>query len=403
MKNIDEANFKGKKVLLRVDFNVPFNEMQEITDDTRIRKTIPTIRKIIRDGGSVIIMTHLGKPEGEFKEELSLTNVLPVLSELLKLEVLFADDCIGNQAVSLSRGLKKGEVLLLENLRFHKEEEEGSEDFARKLASLGDVYVNDAFGAAHRPHASVSVLPQFIKERYAGILFLKELEKINKIMENQQKPFIAIIGGAKVSDKIKVIEVLLDKVDYLLIGGAMAYTFVKAKGGDIGSSIYEKDALDKALALLEKAKQNNVKIMLPLDSMIVDMDEANDPEDSQTDQIPEHFKGMDIGFEARGMFEDIIDNSKTILWNGPMGVFEINEFEGGTKAIAKAIANATRNGAFSLIGGGETSAAVKKFGLTDQFSHVSTGGGALLKYIEGKQFPAIKALEEVHAYAEQNK
>ncbi|MDQ3190851.1 MAG: phosphoglycerate kinase [Bacteroidota bacterium] len=400
MKNIDEANFTGKKVLLRVDFNVPLNQNHEVTDDTRIKKTIPTIKKIIQDGGSVIIMTHIGKPKGVFKEELSVKHILTVLTKHLNREVQFADDCIGTQARSKAKELKNGDILVLENLRFHKEEEEGSEDFARKLAALGDVYVNDAFGAAHRAHASVSVVPQFKNERYAGKLFLHEINEIDKIMESTQKPFTAIIGGAKVSDKIKVIDVLLDKVDNLIIGGAMAYTFIKANGGDIGSSIYEEEALNHATSIMEKANKKSVKLILPLDSMIVDMDEAEDPTDAQTDKIPENYKGMDIGFEARGIFEEIIKDSKTILWNGPMGVFELNEYEGGTKAVAQAVAEATRNGAYSLIGGGETSAAINKLGLTNQFSHVSTGGGALLKYIERKQFPAIKALEETPSFVE---
>ncbi|RNI39005.1 phosphoglycerate kinase [Hanamia caeni] len=397
MSQFSEHNFKNEKALVRVDFNVPLDKDFSITDDTRMRAAVPTIQKILKDGGSVILMSHLGRPKNGPEDKFSLKHLLPHLKKLLGgVNVLFADDCIGNQAVEKSKSLQPGEVLLLENLRFYKEEEKGDEEFAKKLASLGEVYVNDAFGTAHRAHASTAVIAQFFPKdkRMFGLLMNAEVSNAEKILNDSEKPFLAIIGGAKVSDKILIIENLLDRATDIIIGGGMAYTFFKAMGGKIGSSLCEDDRLDKANELLQKAKEKNVSIHLPADSIIADkFAEDAMVSGSLSNDIPEGWMGLDIGEMACETFSKVILNSKTILWNGPMGVFEMKKFQHGTKCIAQAVAEATADGAFSLIGGGDSVAAVNEFGLADKVSYVSTGGGALLEYFEGKELPGIKAIK----------
>lgn len=394
MKTIDYLNFSGKKALVRVDFNVPLDADFNITDDNRIMGAVPTIEKILKDGGAVILMSHLGRPKDGPVNKFSLVHLVRKLSLILNREVQFADDCIGREATEKAAGLKSGEVLLLENLRFHKEEEKGDEAFAKKLASLGDVYVNDAFGTAHRSHASTAVIAQFFPDaKYFGYLMAGELANAEKILNHADKPFTAIMGGAKVSDKILLIEQLLKKVDNLIIGGGMAYTFAKARGGEIGNSLVEEDKLDLALELLEKAEKKNVKLYLPVDSVIADAFAADANTDiAPNDAIRAGWMGLDIGPESVKNFSAVIKESRTILWNGPMGVFEMQKFEAGTKAIAEAVVEATRNGAFSLIGGGDSAAAVAKFGFENKVSYVSTGGGALLEYMEGKELPGVKAI-----------
>ncbi|MDX5480888.1 MAG: phosphoglycerate kinase [Hymenobacteraceae bacterium] len=396
MKTIDDIDLKGKKVLVRVDFNVPLNEQHEVTDDTRIRATLPTIKKIVEDGGSSILMAHLGRPKGEYDEDLSLKHLVPYLKEHLSAHVKFAPDCVGEKAQQEINGLKEGDVLLLENLRFHKEEKEGDEGFAKQLASLADVYVNDAFGAAHRAHASTAVIAQFFQEKAFGYVMKREQENAARIMQEAEKPFTAVLGGAKVSDKLPVIENLLHKIDNLVLGGGMAYTFLKAQGGDVGDSQVEEDKLEKARELLERAKERNIRVLLPEDSVVAkEAKEDAETQESGSKKIQVGWKGLDIGPEARKAFSDVIGQSKTILWNGPMGVFEKEQFAGGTKAIAEAIAKATEeNQAFSLVGGGETTAALQQLGYADRVSFVSTGGGALLEYIGGKELPGIKAIEQ---------
>lgn len=394
MNTIDNLNFAGKKALIRVDFNVPLDAEFNITDDNRMVGAVPTIEKILKDGGSVILMSHLGRPKEGPSDKYSLKHLVKHLSFLLGREVQFASDCIGEEAKAKAEALKAGEVLLLENLRFYKEEEKGDETFARKLAALGDVYVNDAFGTAHRAHASTAIIAGFFPEaKYFGYLMAGELANAEKILNHAERPFTAIMGGAKVSDKLLLIEKLLEKVDNLIIGGGMAYTFAKAKGGQIGTSLCEDDKLDLALALIEKAKAKNVNLFLPVDTTIAD---AFSP-DAKTDyvkfgEVKGDWMGLDIGPETAKLFASVIGASKTVLWNGPMGVFEMEKFEVGTRAIAEAVVEATRNGAFSLIGGGDSAAAVSKFGLEDQVSYVSTGGGALLEYMEGKELPGVKAI-----------
>ena len=396
MKTIDFLNFSGKKALIRVDFNVPLDKNNKITDDNRIQGAMPTIEKILKDGGSVILMSHLGRPKSGPEDKFSLKHLVDHLSLQLNRQVQFANDCIGSEAENKAKNLKSGEVLLLENLRFYKEEEKGDEAFAKKLANLGDVYVNDAFGTAHRAHASTAVIAQFFPEaKYFGYLMAGELKNAEKILNHADRPFTAIMGGAKVSDKIELIEKLLDKVDNLIIGGGMAYTFAKAQGGKIGKSLVEEDKLDLANSLIEKAKQKKVNLILPLDSLIADAF-SNDAqtEVAYNDAIKDNWMGLDIGPESINTFADVIAGSKTILWNGPMGVFEMESFEAGTKAVAEAVVKATKNGAFSLIGGGDSAAAVAKFGFNDDVSYVSTGGGALLEYMEGKELPGVKAINE---------
>lgn len=396
MKTIDQINFAGKRALIRVDFNVPLDENFNITDDNRMTAALPTIKKILKDGGAVILMSHLGRPKDGPTDKYSLKHLIPHLSDLLGQQVEFANDCIGEEAVEKAQKLSKGEVLLLENLRFYKEEEKGDVEFAKKLAALGDVYVNDAFGTAHRAHASTAVIAQFFPNaKYFGYLMAGELANAEKILNNAPKPFTAIMGGSKVSDKIELIEKLLDKVDNLIIGGGMAYTFAKADGGNIGTSLVEADKLDLALSLRQKAKDKGVNLLLPVDNVTADAF-SNDAHTglAKTGEIPDGWMGLDIGPETIKLFSKVVEESKTILWNGPMGVFEMEKFLIGTKAIAEAVATATENGAFSLIGGGDSAAAVAKFGMTDEVSYVSTGGGALLEYMEGKELPGVKAINE---------
>nr|MBC7613528.1 phosphoglycerate kinase [Pseudopedobacter sp.] len=396
MKTIDNINFSGKKALIRVDFNVPLDAAFNITDDKRMTAALPTINKILKDGGSVILMSHLGRPKDGPTDKYSLKHIVKHLSDLLGKEVAFVDDCIGEEAQKKAADLNIGEVLLLENLRFHKEEEKGDKAFAEQLSKLGDVYVNDAFGTAHRAHASTAVIAQFFPEaKYFGYLMGAELANAEKVLNEPNRPFTAIMGGAKVSDKILLIEKLLDKVDNLLIGGGMTYTFIKANGGKIGKSLVEDDKLELAKKLIKKANEKGVKMLIPTDSVVADAF-SNDAEtgNAYNDHIKDNWMGLDIGDDTIAAFTEVIKKSKTILWNGPMGVFEMSKFENGTKSIAHAVVKATENGAFSLIGGGDSAAAVAKFGLEDQVSYVSTGGGALLEYMEGKELPGVKAINE---------
>jgi phosphoglycerate kinase len=397
MRTVDDCNFKDKKALIRVDFNVPLDKEFNITDDKRMRAALPTINKILKDGGSVILMSHLGRPKGGPEDKYSLKHILADLSKMLNVEVKFAADCIGEEAESAAQALAPGEVLLLENLRFYKEEEAGDKDFAGKLAKLGDIYVNDAFGTAHRAHASTAIVAEFFpNDKYFGYLMAEELKNAEKVNHGAEKPFTAIMGGAKVSDKILLIESLLDKVDNLIIGGGMAYTFAKAQGGEIGTSLLEADRMALCLELLDKAKAKGVNLLLPLDTVIAD-DFNNDAKKDTVDsgKIPADWMGLDIGPKSVELFSKVIKESKTLLWNGPMGVFEMANFEQGTRAIADAVVAATQdNNAFSLIGGGDSAAAIAKFNLEDQVSYVSTGGGALLEYMEGKELPGVKAIND---------
>jgi phosphoglycerate kinase len=394
MKTIDTYNFEGKRAIVRVDFNVPLNDQFEITDDTRIRAALPTINKILQSGGSVILMSHLGRPKGEYEEKFSLKHVVPRLSDLLNLPVKFAPDCIGDDTFQLATNLKPGEVLLLENLRFHPEETQGDEGFAKELSRLATIYVNDAFGTAHRAHASTTIVAKFFKEdKLFGYLIGNELSNMDRVLHEPVKPFTAIMGGAKVSDKILIIEQLLNKVNNLIIGGGMTYTFIKALGGKIGASLVEEDKLDLALEIIDKAKSRGVSLYLPVDNIIADAFDNNARRDYlKADEVPDGWMGLDIGDETIKTYEKVISQSKTILWNGPMGVFEMENFQKGTKRIAEAIANATQMGAFSLIGGGDSVAAINRFQLADRVSYVSTGGGAMLEYMEGKELPGIKAI-----------
>jgi phosphoglycerate kinase len=396
MSNFEKHNFSGEKALIRVDFNVPLNDKYEITDDNRMRAAIPTIKKILADGGSVILMSHLGRPKEGPTDKYSLRHLVPHLSELLGgINVLFANDCIGEEAVEKSAALKPGEVLLLENLRFYKQEEKGDEAFAEKLGKLGDVYVNDAFGTAHRPHASTAIIAQFFPgdKKMFGLLMENEVNSAEKVLHNSQRPFTAILGGAKVSDKILIIENLLERANNIIIGGGMAYTFLKAQGKEIGSSLCEVDKLNLAEELLKKAKDKGVSFHLPIDSVVADKFDANaNTKMVGNDNIEKGWMGLDIGEQAIKDFGQVILASKTILWNGPMGVFEMEKFKKGTKAIAEQIVEATDKGAFSLVGGGDSVAAVNQFGLADKVSYVSTGGGAMLEYFEGKELPGIAAI-----------
>lgn len=392
---ISNYNFAGKKALVRVDFNVPLNDALEITDDTRIRAALPTIQKITGDGGSAILMSHFGRPKGGPEDKYSLRHLLAHLSSLLGQEVKFAHDCIGEEAAQKASALQTGEVLLLENTRFYKEEEKGDRAFAQKLAALGTVYVNDAFGTAHRAHASTTIAADFFDadHKLFGYLMDAEVENADKVLHNAEHPFTAILGGAKVSDKILIIENLLPKVDNLIIGGGMAYTFIKAAGGQVGNSLVEEDKLELAKDLVEKCKKSGVTLYLPSDSVLADKFDANaDTALSNSDSITAGWMGLDIGPKAIVQYQEVILKSKTILWNGPMGVFEMEKFQEGTKAIALTVAQATSNGAFSLVGGGDSVAAINKFGLDEQVSFVSTGGGAMLEYFEGKELPGIKAI-----------
>jgi len=395
MKTVDDINFNGKKALVRVDFNVPLNDKLVVTDFTRIDAAVPTIKKILADGGTVILMSHLGRPKTGPEDKFSLKHLLPSLSERFKQDVVFAPDCIGEDTENLANNLSSGEILLLENLRFHEEEKLGDEEFAASLAKLGDIYINDAFGTAHRAHASTSVIAKFFSEKACGYVMEAEIKNADKVLSEAKKPFTAIMGGAKVSDKLLIIEKLLDKVDNLIIGGAMAYTFFKALGGNVGSSLVEDDKLDLAKSLIKKAKEKGVSLELPIDSVIADNFAADaNTKISDNISIPEGWMGLDIGPDAQEVFRRIISRSATVLWNGPMGVFEMDAFSGGTRAVAKAVRDATEFGGFTLIGGGDSAAAINKFGYADKVSYVSTGGGALLEYMEGKTLPGIAALED---------
>jgi phosphoglycerate kinase len=394
MKTLDTYNFSGKKALIRVDFNVPLDEKYNITDLTRIKATIPTINKILKDGGSAILMSHLGRPKGGYEEKFSLKHLVPTLNKTFNTTVKFATDCIGEDAVKLSAELKPGEILLLENLRFYKEEEKGDVEFAKKLARYGDVWVNDAFGTAHRAHASTAVVGQFFKDRVCGYVMQAELDNAKKVLGVPERPFTAIMGGSKISDKILVIETLLDKVDNLIIGGGMSYTFTKAFGGKIGKSICENDKLDLAKSIVEKAKAKGVKLFLPKDSVVADKF-SNDASRKTvpSNEIPDEWEGLDIGTLSIDEFSKIVEASKTVMWNGPMGVFEFPNFAIGTESIARAVVKATDKGGFSLIGGGDSASAINNLGFGEKVSYVSTGGGALLEYMEGKTLPGVAALE----------
>ena len=397
-KTIDDYPFDGKKALIRVDFNVPLDAEYNITDATRINAAIPTVKKILDEGGAVILMSHLGRPKEGPEEKFSLKHLLPYLSEKLGVEVLFAPDCVGEEASELASNLKPGEVLLLENLRFYKEETKGDEAFAKRLAGLADVYVNDAFGTAHRAHASTAIIARFFPgDKLFGYIMNNELKNIDKVLKDPKRPFTAILGGAKVSGKIEIIRNLLDKVDNLVIGGGMMFTFIRAMGGEIGKSLVEEDLLDTARETLEKARELGTNLLIPVDAVAAEAFE-NDAEKlvCKANGVPEGMMGLDIGPETQIMFKEVIRGSKTILWNGPMGVFEMSNFEAGTKSIALAVAEATQKGAFSLIGGGDSVAAINKYHLGDKVSYVSTGGGAMLEYIEGKELPGVVAVNTEH-------
>ena len=396
MKTVDSINFSNKRAVVRVDFNVPLNDAFEVTDSTRIKAAIPTLKKILKDGGSIVLMSHLGRPKEGPTNKYSLKHIVSEVSKQLGVTVSFAEDCISEDAFSKSSSLKSGEVLLLENLRFYKEEEKGDIAFAEKLSKHGAIYVNDAFGTAHRAHASTAVIAKFFDahSKCFGYVMANEVASIDKVLNETQKPFTAIVGGAKVSDKILIIEQLMSKADNILIGGGMAFTFVKALGGKIGKSLFEEDRLEIAESLISKAKVNGVNLCIPVDAIIADnfSNDANKKEVS-IDQIPDGWMGLDIGSKTIKYFGDIIKHSKTILWNGPMGVFEMSSFENGTKQAAFDIAEATKNGAYTLIGGGDSVAAINKYNLADKVSYVSTGGGALLEYIEQGTLPGVQAIE----------
>ncbi|KAB1066503.1 phosphoglycerate kinase [Tamlana haliotis] len=395
MKTLNDFDFKDKKALIRVDFNVPLNDKFEVTDATRIVSAKPTIIKILEDGGSCILMSHLGRPKG-FQDEFSLKHIADKVSEILGVEVEFVDDCIGEKAEAAAASLEPGKVLLLENLRFYSEETAGDVAFAEKLSKLGDIYVNDAFGTAHRAHASTTIVAQFFEgKKCFGNLLAQEIESINKVMETGEKPVLAILGGAKVSSKITIIENILDKVDHLIIGGGMAFTFVKAQGGKIGNSICEDDKMPLALEILEQAKAKNVQVHIPVDTIAAD-DFSNDANKQTVDitAIPDGWEGVDAGPKSIAAFDKVVKESKTILWNGPLGVFEMESFANGTIELGNSIAEATKNGAFSLVGGGDSVAAVKQFGFENKVSYVSTGGGAMLESLEGKTLPGIAAILE---------
>lgn len=393
MKTLNDFNFNHKKALIRVDFNVPLDDNFKVTDATRIEAAKPTIDKILADGGSVILMSHLGRPKGK-EAKYSLKHILDKTSEVLGKKVKFAEDCIGPEAEEAAKNLQPGEILLLENLRFYAEEEAGDVDFSKKLASLGDIYVNDAFGTAHRAHASTTIIAQFFSnDKCFGALLAKEIESLNKVLKNSEKPVTAVLGGSKVSSKITVIENILDKVDHMIIGGGMTFTFIKALDGKIGDSICEDDKLDLAIEILEKAKEKNVEIHLPVDVVAANAF-SNDAETQiiNVNEIPDGWQGLDAGPESLARFKKVILDSKTILWNGPLGVFEMEKFAKGTISLGEFIAEATQKGAFSLVGGGDSVAAVKQFGLEPKMSYVSTGGGAMLEMLEGKSLPGIDAI-----------
>ena len=393
MKTLNDFDFSNMKALIRVDFNVPLDENFNVTDATRIEAAKPTIDKILADGGSVILMSHLGRPKGN-EDKFSLKHIVKKVSEVLGRPVIFAEDSIGSKAKDAAANLKNGEILLLENLRFHKEEEAGDQNFAKQLSELGDIYVNDAFGTAHRAHASTTIIAQFFPgKKCFGSLLAQEIESLNKVLKNSEKPVTAILGGSKISSKITVIDNILDKIDHLIIGGGMTFTFIKAQGGKIGNSIFEEDKLELAEEILQRAKEKGVMIHLPVDAVIAD-EFKNDANTKlvDADEIPEGWQGLDVGPRSLEIFGRVIHASKTILWNGPMGVFEMERYAKGTKQIGTDIAKATHDGAFSLVGGGDSVAAVKQFGLENDMSYVSTGGGAMLEMLEGKSLPGIDAI-----------
>lgn len=395
MKTIKEFDFKGKKALVRVDFNVPMSDEMIITDDSRIRAAIPTITKIVNDGGSVILMSHRGRPKGEVNESLSLVHLVQHLSDLINMPVFFADDCIGEKTQEAASSLKNGEILLIENLRFYEQETSGNIDFAKKLSKLGDIYVNDAFGTAHRAHASTAIVAQFFGENKCfGDVMTNEIINIDKVLLDVKRPLTAIMGGAKVSSKITIISRLLDSVDNLIIGGGMTYTFVKAAGGNVGNSLVENDKLELALDIIKLAKEKNVSLLIPSDSINGDSF-SNDANilASKVGEVQDGYLGLDIGEQTIELFSKTIEDSATILWNGPMGVFEMDNFSAGTKAIAMSLVKATKNGAFTLVGGGDSVAAINKYNLSQQVSYVSTGGGAMLEYLEGKVLPGVAAIK----------
>jgi len=391
---METTDFRGKKALIRVDFNVPFNEAMEVVDDTRIRAAIPTIQRVIEQGGVPILMSHLGRPSDGYEAKYSLKNITSQLHQLTGAEIVFAEDCIGEVAKQACLKSKHGQIVLLENLRFHPEEKKGDKGFAKALSDLGDIYINDAFGTAHRAHASTTIVAQFFPEiKMFGYLMLKELENLNKVLKSPEKPITAILGGAKIAGKIEVIKQLMNLVDHIIIGGGMSYTFIKALGGEIGGSLVDHEKIEVALDIIERAKNTGVTLHLPVDSIICQ--EFSNEMAIQTvaiDSIPEGWLGLDIGAETIKLYEEVVANSQTIVWNGPMGVFEMSNFEMGSKAIATAIAAATSKGAFSLIGGGDSVSAINQFGLADQVSYVSTGGGALLEFMEGKSLPGVEAI-----------
>ena len=393
---MDSYSFAGKKALIRVDFNVPLDDQFAITDDTRIRAAVPTIKKILKDGGAVILMSHLGRPKSGPEDKFSLRHLVQHISELVGTEVLFATDCVGEVAEKAAKELKAGQVLLLENLRFHKEEEKGDRAFSEKLSHLGDVYVNDAFGTAHRAHASTTVVADFFPEdKMFGYLLAAEIESVDRVLKKAERPLTAVMGGAKVSSKISIITNLLNSVDHIIIGGGMTFTFVKAMGGTVGSSLVEDDFLDTARQIMKDAEAKGVKIHLPIDSIVADrFDNAANRQTCESNAIPDGWMGLDVGPKAEKAYHDLLMNSKTILWNGPMGVFEMENFQHGTEAIGRSIAEATAHGAYSLVGGGDSVAAVNQFGLAEKVSYVSTGGGALLEYMEGTELPGIAAIRE---------
>ena len=393
MKTINDYSFANKKVLVRVDFNVPLNEKFEVTDQTRLKAAVPTIKKILSDGGNPILMSHLGRPKTGPEKKFSLKHIIPVLSELLGTTIIFASDCIGAEPEEKAANLNAGELLLLENVRFYKEETKGDEAFAESLAKLGDVYVNDAFGTAHRAHASTTVVARHFEDKCCGFVMQQELDNAEKVLGNATRPFTAIMGGAKVSDKMLIIEKLLDNVDNLIIGGGMSYTFSKAKGGNIGNSLCEEDKIELTKELEKKAAEKGVKLFLPVDNVVADdFNKHANTQIVKRGEIPDGWEGLDIGPETVKVFSEVVANSKTVLWNGPMGVFEFPAFAKGTDAIAEAVVAATKAGGFSLIGGGDSASAINNLGYGDDVSYVSTGGGALLEYMEGKVLPGVAAL-----------
>jgi phosphoglycerate kinase len=396
MKTIDDFNFEHKKALIRVDFNVPLDEEFNVTDTNRIEAAKPTIIKVLEDGGSAVLMSHLGRPQGKRNDNMSLRHLCEKVSEIIGVQVIFVSDCVGTEAEKAVAELQEGEVLLLENLRFHSEETTGDLEFARQLAKLGDIYINDAFGTAHRAHASTTVVAQFFPgKKCFGYLLAKEIKAIEKVMRTGEKPVLAILGGAKVSSKITIIENILNKVDHLIIGGGMTYTFVKAQGGQVGDSICEDDKMDLALSILAQAKEKGVQVHLPVDVLAADQFSNNaKTQIVDVEKIPNGWQGLDAGPKTLQIFKKVILESKTILWNGPVGVFEMEKFAHGTIAVGNYIDEATQNGAFSLVGGGDSVAAVKQFGFEDKVSYVSTGGGAMLESLEGKTLPGIAAILE---------